>query len=451
MVASTNAVAYHGGVFAPAHALSVRQVSPSNVLASRSASVSTTADGLAPPYRVSGSEDVGIEQAAGDEVLDLLLRLVEQSLVFVDTRPDGETRYRMLEPVREYARERLEERGEAEEARERHARHYLRLALEAEPELEGPRQAWWLRLLGEEIDNLRAVFGRLLERSATEDVVRILFCLQQFWSIRGYQAEVRRWIEAALRSREKLSPEGLARALWVCGQMATGQGDHQAAEAYCTESRALYLAVGDSNGAARPALGLALVALARRESRRAEEYLRESAEAAQAAGDMYWAALSLNALGRVSLVQNDLQRARSLLEQGLALSLKAGDGFSRSIVLYNQSILARAESNYDGAAALFKQVLALSYEAGDNANAAYCLEGLADVAITQGWNERGAVLLGAAHSVRQAVGTSGYTYRTERPVYEPAIAGARGARQSRLDAGVAARGAPHARPGGCVR
>ena len=102
------------------------------------------------------------EGVESEHVLDLLSRLVEKSLVVVTER-GGEGRYRLLEKVRQYASEKLEEAGGAERTRERHARYYLALAEEAEPELLGARQEAWLGRLEAEHDNLRAVLQRALE------------------------------------------------------------------------------------------------------------------------------------------------------------------------------------------------------------------------------------------------------------------------------------------------
>lgn len=381
-------------------------------------------------WTLEGVEVAGVGPEVDDEeLLNLVASLVDKSLVVAETNRDGEPRYRMLEPIREYARERLDESGETEELQRRHAEHYRRLAEGAKRELRGPRQVEWLSLLSEEHDNLRAAFGWLLERGEVEAVAHLAASLQLFWWIRGYHVEGRRWMEEALKSRARLSPDGAAKTLWVCGQMATGQGDHAAAEAYFSESYELFQAAGNGYGAAHPGLGLALLALGAGEGRRAEQYLSESAEASREAKDPFWAALSLNALGRMSLGAGDFDRARSYLADGLALARQAGDRFSRYIALYNQSVLAQAEGDQDRAAALFKEVLIFSREAGDNANVAYCLEGLAEVAVAQGEPERAAWLMGAAQGLRETVGVRVYTYRAQaqRPAYERAVAAARSA------------------------
>jgi predicted ATPase len=129
--------------------------------------------------------------------LESLSSLVDKSLVMVEEH-EGEARYRLLETVRQYAAEKLDESGEAEAVRERHARHYLALAEEAEPELTGTQQEAWLGRLETEHDNLRAALSWALAHGEAELGLRLGSALGEFWHMRGYLGEGRRWLEAAL-------------------------------------------------------------------------------------------------------------------------------------------------------------------------------------------------------------------------------------------------------------
>ena len=376
-------------------------------------------------FTLEAAEDVGAEPgAAGDEggseeVLWLLGGLVEQSLVFADAGDDGPNRYRMLEPVRQYALGRLEESGETEGTRHRHAAFYLALAEAAEPELRGAGQVAWLGRLEREHDNLRAALAWLLERGEAEAAARFGYSLYVFWWIRGYHTEGRRWTEDILARGSELSLAGRARLVFVRGAMAMAQGDHSVAEACYTESYALFGSARDAYGGARPGLGLGLLAMSGADAQQAERYLRESAKAASEAGDDFWASLSLSALGMVALGRGDDNEAQASLAEGLALSKRAGDRFSRYIALYNRSVLAQARGDHDRAAALFEEGLTFSLEVGDHANIAYCLEGLAAVAVAREEADRAALLLGAAQCLREGGGGSAvYTYRPDRSLRE---------------------------------
>jgi predicted ATPase len=111
-------------------------------------------------WTLEAAEAVGSgEGVKEDVVLDLLLGLVDKSLVVAEATGEGGVRHRMLEPVRQYAREKLEEGGEAEEVRRRHATFFLTLAEEAEPGLRGPEDREWLECLETEHDNMRAALS----------------------------------------------------------------------------------------------------------------------------------------------------------------------------------------------------------------------------------------------------------------------------------------------------
>ena len=369
----------------------------------------------------------GGDIASGD-VFGLLSNLVEQSMVLAERR--DQIRYRMLEPIQQFASRSLEDSGETQSVRTRHAEYYLSLGQAAEADLEGGRQVERLEELEVEHANLRATLSWLLTVGDADAAARLAFDLRAFWWIRGYHAEGRRWTEAILASRSGSSPLGRAKALAVCGAMALGQGDFAATDDRSTESYVLFEDAGDTVGAIFAGLTLGLLAMARRDAERAERYLPESAERSRQAGLLFWAALSVNALGMITLGRGDQAGARALLDEGLALALQAGDRFSRYIALYNQSALARAAGDYSRAGALFREVLTFSREVGDYANIAYCLDGLAAVALERDQGSRAAMLLGAAERLRETVGIGVYTYRPDRTLHEQVVNGVR----ARLDA-----------------
>ncbi|HET9927212.1 MAG TPA: BTAD domain-containing putative transcriptional regulator, partial [Rubrobacter sp.] len=137
----------------------------------------------------------GIER---DDVADLLSKLVDKSLVMAGAGAQGALRYRMLEPVRQYARERVEESGEAGALLRRHAALFLALAEEAEPELRGPWQASWVKRLEQEWDNLRVAMVWLLAHDEPEGAARLGWALWLFWWVRGRFTEGRNWMEETL-------------------------------------------------------------------------------------------------------------------------------------------------------------------------------------------------------------------------------------------------------------
>lgn len=137
-------------------------------------------------------------------ILDTRARLVDKSLVIVEEQ-NGQTRYRMLETIRQYAREKLTKSGEASVVQKRYVDFFMKLAEEAEPKLKGADQAAWLQRLEREHDNLRAVLQWPTEGGALEVGLRIASALRQLWNIHGYLSEGRGWLERLLAVAESNS------------------------------------------------------------------------------------------------------------------------------------------------------------------------------------------------------------------------------------------------------
>src|SRR6185503_7921923 len=140
------------------------------------------------------------------DVLDVLTQLVNKSLAVPDRESDDEPRYRLLETIRQYARERLLEAGGSDKVRERHLDYYLNLAERAEPELRGPNMVQWLDRLKVELDNIRTALEWALETNA-EAALRMASSLLWFWHIRGHKSEGIDWLERAL-SAEPAKADG---------------------------------------------------------------------------------------------------------------------------------------------------------------------------------------------------------------------------------------------------
>ncbi len=163
---------------------------------------------------------------AGADVADLLTRLVDQSLAVME-RQDGDTRYRLLETVRQYGWEKLTEMGETGPVRERHAHWYLNLAEQAEPMLRGPQQSVWLARLEADHGNLRAALE--WSRNGSEDrdqLLRLAGALWRFWNVRGYLSEGREWLQAALEGSSDAPAALRAKAVFGAGVLAFWQRDN---------------------------------------------------------------------------------------------------------------------------------------------------------------------------------------------------------------------------------
>jgi len=231
-------------------------------------------------FTLEAAEEVcASEEVEPEEILELLGRLVEQSLVVVRTDTEG-LRYGMLEPVRQYALERLGESGEAAAMRERHAQYFLALAETAKSELRGPEAVAWLDRIDHQHDNLREALGWAREVNDLETGLRLSGELCCFWWRRGYLGEGRRWVEGFISEDPDVGQPtfGLARAgaLYGAGALAFGQGDLVRATELFEEGLTLYRELGDEVGVANVLVELGQVARAQGDYDRAATLSEES-------------------------------------------------------------------------------------------------------------------------------------------------------------------------------
>jgi predicted ATPase len=168
--------------------------------------------------------------------------LLEKSLVRQEEDPEEEPRFVMLEPIHEYAREKLQESGAAGEVKQAHAEYFLSLA--EEPELVGPDQVAWMDRLEAEHDNLRAALSWCMEARDAEPALRMASALSWFWFVRGHSSEGRGWCEEALATDVGHASPVRARALQASGIMAWRQSDYERAEQRLEASLALYRETG---------------------------------------------------------------------------------------------------------------------------------------------------------------------------------------------------------------
>ncbi len=352
-----------------------------------------------------------------EEVFDSLGLLVEQSLVTVATSSDDlAPRYGMLEPIRQYALEKLEEDGEAETVRVWHAGYYLALAERAESELRGPDQARWLDLLEENIDNLRAALAWATQNTDEEVGIRIATSLRRFWSVRGHLEEGRRWFEMAMASRPTMAPSLRAQALEGLAEMALEQGERGPAENLFEESLALGRSLQDKAGIAASLRGLAEVALWRGDHKRAALLCEESVALRRETGNEQGLATSLNISGLVEIQRGNYELAQALLEEGLAVAREAEDGWTIAVHLDNLGWARLGQGDHERAAWSFRESLRLYSELGERWLAADCLDGLARVAGAQADPVRAARLWGAAEALSESIGAT--TAPMDQAAYE---------------------------------
>jgi predicted ATPase/class 3 adenylate cyclase len=315
------------------------------------------------------------------EILDLLTSLIDKSLVVADSQ-EGHSRYRLLETVRQYARDRLMEQGEFETLRNRHQAFCLTLAEDAEPELLGPEQGEWLERLEREHDNLRAALEWQEDGDAA---LRIAGSLWRFWQVRGYGQEGRKWLSVVLaRADSRTTPIVRAKALNGAGVLARLQGDYAAARPWGEESVALYREAGDKLGIATSLSSLGLIAFAQGDYTAARALHAESLTLRRELGSKRGIATSLNNLGLVAQEQGDYAAAQAMYAESVGLYRDLGDRGTMASPLRNMGNVAHNEGDFTAARSLYAESLSLCRELGDKGGTATSLINLGSVAHKQG-------------------------------------------------------------------
>jgi len=309
-------------------------------------------------------------------VLDGLDALVGKSLVQVDETGEEAGRYRLLETVRQYAAERLEELDQAAAARDRHLAWCLALAEQAEPELRGPEQGVWLRRLETEHDNLRAALGWARERRAGEEDLRLAAALWRFWEMRAYFGEGLGRLEEALVRGAGSAPGVRAMALNGAGMLASRRGDFARAKALHEEALALRRALGDTPGLAASLNNLGNIAYYQGDWTRTVALYEESLALYRELRHTVGIATGLNNLAVLAADMGNIERAMTLHEEGLAMCHERGDTWGIALALGNLGELAERQGDYARALAMHEESLALYRQLGDTNGIAWSLGNL---------------------------------------------------------------------------
>jgi len=325
--------------------------------------------------------------AAGGDALGGLSSLVDKSLLRPEEGAGGEQRFVMLETIREYAVERLEEGDAAEGVRRRHAAYFLRLAEEAEPRLGGSEQVIWLDRLEREHDNLRVALTWMRERSDGEGGPRLAGALWLFWQMRGYLAEGRRWLEAMLALPAPRDGAARMKALHGAGWLAYEQADYGAATLCAEEALAAATSAGDARVRVTSLRFLSIVALDQGQYRRAATLAEECAALARQLGDGHALAGVLNILGDVAQEQGDYGRAVVLYDECMVLRK---DAQCVAYMLSNLGDVARKRGDTRAAAARYANSLAMFRDLGEKRGSAGVLANLGMIAHAEGDEGRAA-------------------------------------------------------------
>lgn len=306
-----------------------------------------------------------------DEVLDLLDRLVVQSIV-LPTERDGLPRYRLLETIRQYGRERLAESGEEQRMLRRHRDFYLALAEHVADGWSGPGQQESLIRLRAEHANLRAVLDRGGDPQAT---LALAAALRFHWCEGGFLGEGRRWLDRALAAAPEPSP-ARARALWVAAWVAVLQRDHAAAYRWLDEAADLGGQLDDPVVCAHVLSLRGTLALFNGRMEEAVSFLEEAAAAHMATGEEIGV---VHALIQMATAQSHLgdPRTTETCRQAVALAEAHGERLAHAHALWTLGYDAWMRGDLAEATVLIRTALENEQGFNDYVRVALMLEQLA--------------------------------------------------------------------------
>jgi predicted ATPase/class 3 adenylate cyclase len=341
----------------------------------------------------------------GLDTFDGLASLVDQSLV----RRIGngtESRFGMLETIRDYGRDRLSDSGKLDEVALRHLQFYRDLAEMAEPELVGPDQAAFLDGLEREHDNLRDALGRAVDRGYTEAGLRLAAALWRFWFQRGYLHEGRTWLEAMLALEPDSPSPRRARAYVALGGLAYWLSDADATERAYESALRLYRQFGDTAGEAEALYNIAFVPAMRGDMEEARRRFEASLAAANHVGRSDVIAKSKQGLG-MTIQTSAPERAVSLLQEALSYYRQQDErlhladaltGLAQAYVALDQPDLGRSA---------YVEALRLVGPAMNLPSVATALNGMADLESSAGRHVEAMYLVGAAAALTDRTGARG--------------------------------------------
>ncbi|HTC77205.1 MAG TPA: tetratricopeptide repeat protein, partial [Terriglobales bacterium] len=320
------------------------------------------------------------EKIEREQILDLLAQLVEKSLVLIGEQA-GAMRYRLLEPIRQYAQDLLQKSGAAPTVHRRHADYFLRVAQEAATRMLSPEQ----RLASEELEaehaNLLAGLAWATERDP-EIALKLSNALGWFWEFRGYLAQGREWFKRIIAQSPVTLADLRGEAYVRTGRLACWQGEYE--DAVALTEQGLRLCEKSGN---RRWLGLSLnnlggVAAYRGELDRADTLLQQSLSIGNELGDKDLIWRSLLDSGVVAMFRGNYEHARDLVEE--AVSNAKQIGYEYGMDLRTLGEIESALGNIDKAAVYYEEALTTGRKLGLKRAVAGALDGLGKVAFDRG-------------------------------------------------------------------
>ena len=340
------------------------------------------------------------------DVLEMISHLVDKSLVMANRLERGETRYRLLETIREYALEKLTESQDMVIVKNKHLEYFVQFADEGDRKIKGPEQVAWLERLEDEYNNLHAALGWALENKNREAGLRLSTSLVYFWLVHGHVIENVIWLEKFLKQKQDVPLVVEAWALLAHGFMlrTTARDDNNEGVLLHEKSLRLFRELDDRPGIAFALNLLGVIALRRGELAKAEQLLNESLALRRELGDPWTIAQTLQNFAPIALRNNDLEKAREYAEETVLWFERAGDqrGVARSLEDFAE--IAQLEGNHVHVVELMAKSLLKLIPLGDRGAIVGVLENLIISFAALRKYKMGALLIGSTEVLRDEIG-----------------------------------------------
>jgi predicted ATPase/class 3 adenylate cyclase len=342
-------------------------------------------------------------------VLEVLEELVDKSMLQQE-RGNGETRFWLLQILREYGLERLTEAGELVSTKAAHAAYFLTWVERISPMLLGAEQADWLDQLDREYENVRVVLEWMLDgngigRGQAEQALRLCVALMAFWEIRGYIGEGLTFMERGLALGKDVAASVQAQALHYAGFLALMKEDNTRAEAFLRESQLLFRESGDKVGMANILRLQGDLAMMKINYKVARRLLEESLHIYQTLGDMHRAASTRHSLVQIAISQCDYSKARSLLEENLASFKILGERYNTAYPFYQMAqVLFLSRGDRAKAQTLVEESLVFFRAVGNRRFIAYVLILLGEILLVEREDDRARSMLEDSLTIFKGMG-----------------------------------------------
>lgn len=354
-------------------------------------------------WTLEAAEQVAAFDSPVATTLDLLASLVAKSLVQV-TRLAGDTRYRLLETVHEFAAEKLAQSGELRAMKARHLSWCLGVARNAAAGWDGAEQRRWLDRLEQELANIRRAIATAQEGpDAIEAAIELAATLWFFWDVRGYLGEGGAYLLVLLGRHPNAARPVLARAKWAAGYLLVARGDIATSRQLLQEAASQYERIGDDQGRARSLSALA-VADTMAGLASAEQQARSALAISRRVGGATLRR-SLHAAGVTAMVAGKLEEAKALFVELMEACKQPGDQWGACHAGHGLGRTVLLLGDVDGAAEHLSAGLRAAQGLKDKRNMSHCLEALGWVAALQERPEKAARLLAGAEALPEAIGT----------------------------------------------